>query len=154
MIRSDVDRRVLRASFFALGLAVLSMSGCGPGTGVVPVQGTVKFEGSTLPKGTVRFYPKTGGRPAIGQIQSDGSYKLGTKVAGDGALPGEYLVTIEASETNTVGQAPSSLEEELTMGQAKTTVKYLVPPKYASKDNSGLTRTVEPGNNEINFDLQ
>ncbi|MEO2048215.1 MAG: hypothetical protein ABGX16_16810 [Pirellulales bacterium] len=104
--------------------------------------------------GTIRFYPVTGGRPSIGQIQPDGSYELATYVAGDGALPGKYEIAIEAIETISTGQAPKDLAEEIEKGPAKSKIAYLLPPKYATKEFSGLTRMVESGNNEINFDLE
>ncbi len=84
----------------------------------------------------------------------DGSYQLGTKVAGDGTLPGEYSVAVEANQSTTIGPAPTSLEEEMASGEAQVIVEYLVPEKYSSHQSSGLTKTVAPGDNEIHFDLQ
>ncbi len=54
-----------------------------------------------MTKGTVTFMPaKPGeGNTATGEIQSDGSFTLGTAAKGDGVQPGDYKVAIVSVES-------------------------------------------------------
>ena len=54
---------------------------------------------SQLPAGPVRFQPlKEEGRVAYAESQADGSFDLTSFYERDGALPGEYKVTISWEE--------------------------------------------------------
>jgi hypothetical protein len=68
--------------------------GCSSKDRPVPVRGVVTIDGKPLAGAGVRFSPEGGGRPAHGATQEDGSYRLTTLNANDGALPGDYMVTI------------------------------------------------------------
>jgi len=149
----DCPRLARIPGILYLCLGLMALSGCRE-SGNASVHGMVKYQGEPLPTGTIRFFPDAGGRPAVGQIQPDGSYRLGTKVPGDGAAPGAYSIAIEAIKTTAVGDAPKSLEEEIARGPSRSKVEYLLPPKYGSKQTSELQKTVESGDNEINFDLR
>src|SRR5262245_15537371 len=88
------------ATVVGLGLIV----GCGDDTGLdkrYPVSGTVKYKGQPVAKGQISFIAvdKVKQRDANGFIQ-DGHYSLTTATSGDGALPGEYMVTIISKETD------------------------------------------------------
>ena len=73
--------------------------GCG-GSGFATVTGKVVFPDKTpLSKGNVVFSPADSGTmSAQGVIQEDGSFRLGTRTASDGAPPGKYRVAIEPYE--------------------------------------------------------
>jgi hypothetical protein len=66
----------------------------------VPVTGTVKYSDGSVPQGdvaTITFQPATSGpdtKGASGTIRADGSFSLTTVKPNDGALPGEYVVTV------------------------------------------------------------
>ena len=139
---------------FLIGLGGLALIlGCSD-SGLRTVRGTVTFDGKPIPTGSVRFFPSEGGRPAIGQIQTDGSYELSTMQPGDGAKPGQYKVAIEAIESAATGPAPSSLDEEMELGgTGNTSVTYLLPLKYSSHKSSGLNAVVEDRENTIDFDM-
>lgn len=70
--------------------------GCSNQPEVAPVRGFVKMDGKALPGGRVMFQPiaqgenKNVGRPALGQIQEDGSFVLTTFEEGDGAVVGPH----------------------------------------------------------------
>ncbi len=145
----------------ALAAAALLSSGCGssyPAT--APVSGKVTLEGEPVIKGTIMFYPEDG-RPAMGDIQPDGTYQLRTFAEADGALPGKHQVTIKSTEV-VGGHQPESFEEEVAMGteaggQPTTAgeLKWLVPPEYARQETSPLEAEVTLGKeNEFNFDLK
>jgi hypothetical protein len=132
--------------------------GCDSGPKVAPVHGSVTYKGKPVPTGTVTFYPTTGGRPAVGNIASDGSYTLSRNQPGDGAAVGEYKATIEAREAAPAVAASQarSLTDELAASpasQGANALKDLVPAKYSTVETSGLTATVHSGNNQIDFNL-
>src|SRR5262245_1230631 len=88
------------AAATAVGLGLIV--GCGDDTGLdkrYPVSGTVKYKGEPVAKGQISFIAvdKVKQRDANGFIQ-DGHYSLTTATPGDGALPGEYMVTIFSKE--------------------------------------------------------
>jgi hypothetical protein len=85
---------------------LLGIVGCGQSASHVPVTGTVKFSDGSVPKGdiaTITFQPAGGGggrgtKGADGTIGEDGSFSLSTLRPGDGALPGDYQVTVRVME--------------------------------------------------------
>jgi hypothetical protein len=137
----------LRACLLALATASFALTpiACGPtGPGMAQVSGKVTYKGQPVPKGTVTFLPSSpGGRNATGAIMPDGSYKLQTENPGDGALLGEYKVTIYAHDEPILDYLPQKPVEP----------KILTPTKYEKPDTSGLTASVKSGPNTYNFDL-
>ena len=149
-LRWGPARRLGRVAVLALaGLAGCGDSGSSSSTSpppkepVHPVQGKVVLaDGKPLTKGTVTFVPvKEAGRLATGEIQSDGTYTLGTKDLGAGAPEGDYRVKVESPLT-----APMP-------GKAKES-RVVVPPKYQDEDTSGLKVTVKAGPNDIPIQLK
>jgi hypothetical protein len=110
----------------------------------VPVAGKVTYKGAPVPKGTVTFQPDKGD-PAVGEIQSDGAYRLSTYAQGDGAVPGHHRVFIIANTAD-----PTKIPES-TPGW--TPPKDLIPKKYNNLKTSGLEANVSEEKKEINFDL-
>ncbi len=122
--------------------------GCESGPPMAPVSGRVTFNGKPLEFGTVMFQLSSGGQPARGQIQSDGTFELGTFAAGDGAIVGEHKVRI----TSYSGQAPGKSDEASAGGG--TLGQLLIPKRYTMFGTSKLTATVKPdGNEPFEFDL-
>jgi hypothetical protein len=114
-------------------------SGCGAGGGgkapdLIPVKGKVSFKGKPLTKGTVTFEPDGFGRPARGDLQSDGTFVLGTLKEGDGAVVGEHRVSI------------TGVEKSLAKDRAMI--------KYASPNTSRLTAQVDREHTDFAFDLR
>lgn len=144
----------------ALVITLVTMAGCGPSyPETAPVTGKVTLDGQPLSTGKIVFYPKEG-RPAMGQIEPDGTYTLTTFEEGDGALPGEHKVTIKATEV-VGGQMPKSFEEEVALGtkggptMSPGELKWLAPSKYAQRETSPLAATVTlEGENQIDFELK
>jgi hypothetical protein len=142
-----------------LGLTV----GCGDDTGLdqrYPVSGMVTYKSVPVAKGQISFLAvdKTKQRDANGFIQ-DGYYSLTTATPGDGALPGEYMVTIISKETDDTKAAETIKKyggggRQADTGRANAKAKNLVPGKYQLADTSGLTRTVKEGSNTMNFELK
>ncbi|MBQ2790050.1 MAG: hypothetical protein IJE97_10470, partial [Thermoguttaceae bacterium] len=80
-----------------------------------------------------------------------GEYKLQTLLgaADAGTTPGEYKVTVDCITTVETGNMIEENGEE----KPETVAESLIPAKYNNAETSGLTATVAPGDNTINFDL-
>jgi hypothetical protein len=85
---------------------------------MVKVQGAVTLDGKPLAGAMVTFLPsgeKGGGRPAGGRTDADGSFRLTTFKADDGALPGHYRVTVvmpDDDPANVSGGNPMEMDEK------------------------------------------
>lgn len=74
--------------------AVTICAGC-RGDGTVKVSGLVTLDGAPLADVQVNFDSPTGkGRPSTGITNGEGKFMLTTGKPNDGALPGEYKVTV------------------------------------------------------------
>lgn len=142
--RSKWLTRAVLTGTLTLILPILSV-GCGSsGPAMGRVSGKVTYKGSPLTKGTVTFQSTApNGRNATGEIQSDGSYTLQTEKPGDGALAGDYKVTIFAHDEELLDYIPTK----------PLPPKRLAPAKYEKTETSGLTATVKSGSNPLNFEL-
>jgi len=92
---------MIQARYSLMVLLAGLLIGCGGGSGheeTASVTGTVTLKGTPVTEGRIAFFPPKG-RPAMGTIQSDGTYTLTTFDPGDGALLGNHRVTITAKET-------------------------------------------------------
>ena len=132
----------------ALGLAIvasLGPIGCGAsGPSMGRVYGKVTHQNKPVPKGTITFIPTDPtGRNATGQIGADGSYSLQTENPGDGALVGDYKVSISARDEPPLDYIPKK----------PVPPKLLVPAKYENPATSGLTAKVVEGSNTKDFDV-
>jgi hypothetical protein len=85
----------------------LAAAGCRGAGDPYPVQGTVYLDGqpaTELAGGTVTFNSAELQKSASGEIQADGTYRLGTVRKGDGAVPGKYQVTVSPPEARAKGE--------------------------------------------------
>src|SRR4051812_41271144 len=94
-----------RAATALAGMGLVLVVGCGDSSGLAkryPVSGTVTYKGQPVEKGTVNFIPAAPdkGREATGSI-SNGRFRLTTSTPDDGAMPGQYKVTVQAQEVDT-----------------------------------------------------
>src|SRR3954464_589664 len=102
---------------------------------LAPVRGKVTIDNKPLFQGKVMFAPAAKGdnthpgKPAWGNIESDGTFRLTTLTKDDGAVVGEHWVTIMNSD------------EKLPKG-VPTFARLIVPKKAAVAANT---------DNEINF---
>jgi len=140
-------------------LVVFAALGCGSGDDLprrYSVSGTVTYQGKPVPKGSVRFLPNDpNGRAAGGDIV-DGSYSLTTQDPGDGAIPGQYKVTISATDVNVSKDVASAKSKGMMISQdqiAKAKRTQLIPSKYLTPETSGLTAEVKAQSNTIDFPL-
>jgi hypothetical protein len=144
---------------------LIACGGCSRGPRIAKVKGTVTCGGKPVTSGQIMFHCENG-RPALGDIQPDGSYVLTTLKAGDGALVGSHTVTITATKVGAGSMGFASAEEEMRWteegmkhGSASTIlvpgkVEWLVPEIYSQPKTTTLRALVEKKKNEINFDLE
>jgi hypothetical protein len=77
--------------FLALSVGLAGCSGGKP----VKVEGVLTLDGKPFPGATIMCVPAAGnGRSACGLSEEDGSFRLTTFKPDDGALPGEYKITV------------------------------------------------------------
>jgi hypothetical protein len=147
----------LAAKALMAGLLVVTV-GCSEDDGVgvrYPVSGTITYKGEPVPRGTVNFLPEAGTeiRPASGEIQPDGSYKLTTQTPGDGAMAGKYKVAISAMEVNEADYKSKTGGTADQVAVAKASRKSLIPVKYSGTMTSGLSAEVSSSQRTFDFEL-
>jgi hypothetical protein len=144
-------------------IAVILALGCSDDTGLskrYPVYGRVSFQGAPVAKGRIDFHPVDPGkcRPASGEIRN-GSYSLTTLSPDDGALPGEYKVTVSSTDVDNskviaTVKARGGGGRQQDIARATHNAKSLVPKKYSLRDTSDLTATVQERSNSLDFQLK
>jgi hypothetical protein len=137
--------------------------GCGDDSGLpkrYPVRGTVNYKGQVVAKGRIDFLPSGNeGRAASGDI-IDGSYFLTTSVNGDGAIPGNYKVTVSAIDVELPPEAKSSpgggqmFAQSKARGDVMKKAKVLVPKKFGSEKTTSLGAEVKAESNKVDFNLE
>ncbi|HXG13311.1 MAG TPA: hypothetical protein VNK04_26375 [Gemmataceae bacterium] len=137
--------------------------GCGSRDRPVPVRGKVTVDGAPIAGAGVVFHPKDGnGRPASGETRADGTYHLTTFTEGDGALPGEYRVTIVWEEPvhpylayRDGSPKKKALEKEYLEWKAKHKPKPSpIPPHYGDPAKTPLEQKVPVPGGVADFALQ
>jgi hypothetical protein len=147
------------------GVVVLTFltAGCsGPShPATAPVSGVVTYKGSSVDEAVVVFASPAGGRPATAITDGQGKFRLSTFAEYDGAMPGNYKVTVNKTTKDT---SPPKSQEELNAeferqqqtGQAPPppVVQFLVPEKYLTAEKTPLEFTVKADKNEeAHFEL-
>lgn len=127
-------------------LVSVSVLGCGGGPGDYPdigsVYGYVTMDGKPLANASVSFQPdEAGGRPSSATTDESGYYELRYSASMDGAKVGKHTVRI-----STYASTMADGEGGQTAGTPET-----VPNRYNTQ--SELTKNVEPGSNEFDFEL-
>src|SRR5262245_38305869 len=91
----------MKSSIAGLGIVcslVLIAPGCHSKNGPVDVEGVVLLDNEPVAEATVLFIPEGGtGQPAHGMTDENGKFRLSTFEENDGALAGDYKVTVTKS---------------------------------------------------------
>lgn len=132
--------------------ATVATMGCSGGSKpkTIPVKGKVTLAGQPLTQGSLTFQPiKTAEgyptRPAMGTVNSDGTYEASTFEKGDGVIPGEYKVLVSTMTSGPTLEEPNLPEV------------WAAPKTYSDPAQSPLKATVpadHSGTLELDFDLQ
>ncbi len=146
MERSESSVRLASAKAWARStacLALLAALGCGGQEGrvtVFPAGGKVTVNGEVPEGALVILYPaKSTGSEEIrprGTVKADGSFKLTTYEADDGAPAGDYAATV-------------SWNKIIKRGGDFVPGPNLVPAQYASKDSSPWKIQIKEGSNDL-----
>jgi hypothetical protein len=119
MFTLSSNRRMLTL-VCGFGIVVSTFSGCSKAPGTIPVGGKITYRGKPVLKAEVQFTPVESGadgalrRIAAGEVDSQGVYSLSTFRKGDGALPGEYVVTITPVKIKNIdGGDPSAKMQKI-----------------------------------------
>jgi hypothetical protein len=110
---------------------------------------------------TVTFNPgnEAGRKAGFAMTDADGLYKIGTYATGDGAIAGNYFVTVSKALPSSA-PAPSPSEEEYVPPDPDAPAKpaekpvQMIPPKYATQSTSGLTFEVKSGSDTFDIELK
>jgi hypothetical protein len=141
-----------KISVLAAAWLVAVVLGCGGSSKTSSVTGRITYKGKPVPKANISFTPVEGAtRAATGLSDDNGYFKLGTLSTSDGALPGNYRVSIIARGPDRApkpGEVGSGMPGEMMPGDP------IIPQKYFAPDSSGLTYEVKKGSNSADFDLK
>ena len=123
--------------------------------------GKVTYRGKPLEGATIIFHPRDGvatsRRAAAGLTDSAGLFRLTTLKPRDGAVAGQFVVTVEKTTPVQPGavSTPRGESGAFPLGPDPAVAKPLIPEKYFSPDTSGLSAEVTPsGRNEFAFTLE
>lgn len=155
-------------------LALLGCSDKSPKLGTVPASGTVTYKGQPLDGAAVAFISTdtATGKNANAVTDSQGRFVLQTYAGGTtqakGAMPGDYVVTIQKQEGSSSSMASggeptgADVSIQMTTGDPQASTpggkpagpKLLTPAKYADATKPEFKATVKPtGENTFTFDL-
>jgi len=160
---ATVPPRMCHAAGWTITALVAVMSlGCGRSDQPVPVSGKVTVNGVPVANAGIVFHPKDGkGRPASAETDEGGTYRLTTFNAGDGALRGEYRVTVVWEEPvhpylafRDGAPQKEALRNDYEQWKAKH--KYQpspIPPEYANAGSTPLEQKVPALGGVANFDV-
>jgi hypothetical protein len=120
------------ARWFSLSIAAICVSfmGCNQGPQFVPVTGKVTFQGKPLAGAEIVFQPASGS-PAMGRTDDQGNFSLSTFGDQDGAIVGDYKVTVVKNEP--IPGPP---------GDPYARVRNILPPQYANAQSTPLGASV------------
>lgn len=139
--------------------AIIVLSGCGEGGDkwtearpeTFPTAGTVTFKDQPVEGATVVFTPVGHENGAVGLTDAEGRFELRTFEPNDGAVAGDYKVAIRKVEVISSGADEPPATPDPTPEPLKE--RSLLPERYGNAASSGLTKTVEEGENQFAFEL-
>ncbi len=135
----------------ALSLAGFLLSGCAAGDDDLPrqpVSGIVRFDGKTLARGTILFYPdnhtKSFGSNPTGDVILNGRFSIPRR---KGPTPGSYRISIVAERSRT-----ERIEREANPENVGPRAETKIPSKF-NADTVLEIEIKEGGIKELKIDL-
>ena len=126
----------------------------------VPVSGTVLYKGQPVPGAQVVFLSKGTSPAAVGNTDDGGNFSLSTYDEEDGAVPGDYSVTVvkmqgsAGADPNAPFDPVADMEAAARNTAPPPPAKSLLPTKYGAAATSGLQFTVAAsGSNQFKIEL-
>lgn len=127
---------------------VMTLAGCGGVEslpGLVPVAGTVKYDGKPLPKGLIAFLPDDPKESTANSPITNGSYRLMTTASSPGLKPGTYKVIVQSWEVEPGEDASGK----------PTPGKSAIPAEYADSNKTPLRANIDKaGNRSLDLNLE
>jgi hypothetical protein len=145
-----------RFSLCAVSLALL-VAGCSSAPGdrpeLVPVSGTVVYNGKPIEGAEVAFWAEGAPRPAKGLTDAEGKFSLSMFDFNDGAVPGANKVTVSkvaaavgsATDPTAALSDPTRMASQMQQAAKAKPPKNEFPAKYNSQSTTPLTETVTAG---------
>lgn len=133
-----------RINAFLTALTAISLcAGCDDGRPpLYPVHGTVRFAtGDPVRNAAIELVPDSASPSPRGRIDSEGSFRLGTYAADDGAPAGEYRVVVVQPVPPS---APAALAKLGAEHDAHRSAVRVVSLKHAAPDTTEVRCTVAP----------
>lgn len=164
-MRCTVDRLFQTHVVLTIGMVMLA-AGCSRSDRpkVVPVTGAITYHNLPVEGASVMFTPLGIGkeRSATAVTDAAGKFQLSTFGPADGAVPGQYKVTVfKSPPALDTADIENQIDENKVAMQAadqelpETEAKPFLPEKYASVNTTLLDATVKDGEkNEFSFELQ
>lgn len=139
--------------FWMIALLIGSVSGCQrsggpPQVTTLPVTGTVTLDGQPLADADVIFVSSETSAMFAGRTGLNGGYQLQSLAGREGALKGEFKVTISRLVT------PDGLPVAPDVAPANVAATEQLPPKYSQLDLTTLTAALSPGGGTFDFPLE
>jgi hypothetical protein len=136
----------------ALFFSVAALGGCGHSAATTVVNGKVTYKNAAVTGGTITFHPARGA-PTSGPINPDGTFSFG------GIPVGPQTVTVETESVHYKGHVTTDYTqvvkppEGARVESGPRPVYVPIPLRYGDPKTSGLTRDLDGGKNELEFDL-
>ena len=131
--------------------------GCTKENNLATVHGRVSVNGEPIAGAQLLFMPP-GDRVATGTTDEDGYYQLSTIDKHDGAVVGQHLVAIVCRPTIPVAPMNGAMSALPNVPAMETPELEdwvsPIPEKYGNLADPALSVSVNPGDNEIDFDLE
>lgn len=125
------------------------LSGCGGGAKIpkdrpVPtkVSGIVSMNGAPVEGATVTLHPTGKGYGAFGTSDANGKFVLSTFGNGDGAVSGDYKVSVKKLDIPSDAPQPSPGDPGYDPDPKPPAPKQLLPDRFADFTKSGLTANI------------
>ncbi len=151
---------------FIFSLIAATIVGCGDGYPArVPVSGAVTFQGKPLSGANITFLATASdGKSASGKTDENGKYQLSSYSTNDGAVAGDYIVTVavldmitadlDVANTEDLGADYSAMMNAAASNSPRTQPGG-VPAKYADASKTDLKQSVTLGlPNVIDLNLE
>jgi hypothetical protein len=134
--------RPLAAGLFVVGLVFAAGCGSDPGRG--SVKGKITVGGKPLAKGAIVFIPTTGNRDPYTAAITNGEYAMPDMPGG----PAKVYISPPLTE-----EPPPVDKGDVVPSARPGRKKVVVPDKYQNPETSGLSLTVQKGENTFDADL-
>jgi hypothetical protein len=143
--------KVVRGSLFALSLSLLGLNGCGGGTSLVKVTGSVTVDGQPADGAVLLFHPESDTLGSVSSAVADASGTFSPVTDGEPGIPaGTYRVTVSWPDPAMRREASAM---QFGFGEERDPPD-LLKGRYIAKDRSQLTVVIDRSTSQLDaFEL-